>query len=68
MSFLERYISLVHHMDYWPDDKTFKWMAEKGMKSYEMTEIHHRGMKAVLDESFAILTDQCDGVFLSSGQ
>ena len=30
-----------------------------------MTEIHHRGMKAVLDESFSILTDGCDGVFLS---
>ena len=50
---------------YWPDDATFKWMASKGMKSYEMTEIHHRGMKAVLDESFSILTDGCDGVFLS---
>ena len=50
---------------YWPDDKTFKWMAEKGMKSYEMTEVHHRGMKSVLDESFAILTNECDGVFLS---
>jgi agmatinase len=50
---------------YWPDEKTLNWMAGKGMKSYEMTEIHHRGMKTVLDESFAILTDQCDGVFLS---
>jgi guanidinobutyrase len=50
---------------YWPDDATFKWMASKGMKSYEMTEIHHRGMKAVLDESFEILTNDCDGVFLS---
>ena len=50
---------------YWPDDATLKWMAGKGMKSYEMTEIHHRGMKAVLDESFSILTDGCDGVFLS---
>jgi agmatinase len=50
---------------YWPDDATLKWMVSKGMKSYEMTEIHHRGMKAVLDESFAILTDGCDGVFLS---
>jgi agmatinase len=50
---------------YWPDDATLKWMAGKGMKSYEMTEIAHRGMKAVLDESFAILTDGCDGVFLS---
>jgi guanidinobutyrase len=47
------------------DDATLKWMAGKGMKSYEMTEIHHRGMKAVLDESFSILTDGCDGVFLS---
>jgi agmatinase len=50
---------------YWPDDATFKWMASKGMKSYEMTEIHHRGMKTVLDESFEILTNDCDGVFLS---
>jgi agmatinase len=50
---------------YWPDDAILKWMASKGMKSYEMTEIAHRGMKAVLDESFAILTDGCDGVFLS---
>jgi agmatinase len=30
-----------------------------------MTEIHHRGLKEVLDESFATLTDGCDGVFLS---
>ena len=50
---------------YWPDDITLKWMAEQGMRSYEMSEIHHRGMKDVLDESFAVLTDGCDGVFLS---
>lgn len=50
---------------YWPDNATLKWMAEQGMRSYEMTEIHHRGMKSVLDESFEILTDGCDGVFLS---
>ena len=30
-----------------------------------MTEIHHRGLDVVLDESFARLTDGCDGVFLS---
>ena len=30
-----------------------------------MTEIHHRGLDVVLDESFKILTDECDGVFLS---
>ncbi len=50
---------------YWPDDATLKWMRDQGMRSYEMTEIHHRGLKEVLDESFATLTNECDGVFLS---
>lgn len=50
---------------YWPDNKTLEWMRDQGMRSYEMTEIHHRGLTAVLDESFTRLTDQCDGVFLS---
>ena len=50
---------------YWPDGETLDWMRDQGMRSYEMTEIHHRGLTAILDESFAILTDQCDGVFLS---
>ena len=50
---------------YWPDSKTLDWMRDKGMRSYEMTEIHHRGLKSVLDESFVRLTDGCDGVFLS---
>ena len=50
---------------YWPDNRTIEWMRDQKMRSYEMTEIHHRGMKAVLDESFATLTDGCDGVFLS---
>jgi arginase family enzyme len=50
---------------YWPDNETLLWMRNQGMRSYEMTEIHLRGMKAVLDESFATLTKDCDGVFLS---
>jgi agmatinase len=50
---------------YWPDDATLNWMRDQGMRSYEMTEIHHRGLNTVLDESFARLTDGCDGVFLS---
>ena len=50
---------------YWPDDATLNWMRDQGMRSYEMTEIHHRGLTAVLDESFATLIDGCDGVFLS---
>lgn len=50
---------------YWPDDATLKWMRDQGMRSYEMTEIHNRGLDAVLEESFKTLTDECDGVFLS---
>lgn len=50
---------------YWPEPATLDWMRDQGMRSYEMTEIGERGMKTVLDESFARLTDQCDGVFLS---
>ena len=50
---------------YWPDSKTLDWMRDQGMRSYEMTEIHNRGLNTVLDESFVILTNECDGVFLS---
>ena len=50
---------------YWPDPATVDWMRDQGMRSYEMTEIHHRGLDVVLNESFATLTDGCDGVFLS---
>lgn len=50
---------------YWPNGATLDWMRDQGMRSYEMTEIHHRGLTAVLDESFVTLTDGCDGVFLS---
>jgi agmatinase len=50
---------------YWPDNETLNWMRDQKMRSYEMTEIHHRGMDAVLNESFKTLTDDCEGVFLS---
>jgi len=50
---------------YWPDNETLNWMRDQGMRSYEMTEIHHRGLGPVLDESFATLINECDGVFLS---
>lgn len=50
---------------YWPSPKTLDWMRDQGMRSYEMTEIHHRGLNTVLDESFSTLVDGCDGVFLS---
>jgi agmatinase len=50
---------------YWPEPPTLDWMAERGMRSYEMTEIVHRGLTVCLDEAFEIALDDCDGVFLS---
>ena len=50
---------------YWPEPPTLQWMAEQGMRSYEMAEIVSRGLDAVLDEAMAIAVDDCDGVFLS---
>lgn len=50
---------------YWPDNETLIWMRDQKMRSYEMTEIHHRGMDVVLNESFKTLTDGTVGVFLS---
>ena len=50
---------------YWPPPTTLDWMAEQRMRSYEMTEIGHRGLDVCLTEAFSIATDDCDGVFLS---
>ena len=50
---------------YWPEPETLEWMARQGMRSYEMTEIVHRGLGTCLDEAFEIALDDCDGVFLS---
>lgn len=50
---------------YWPGPETLAWMAEQGMRSYEMTEIVARGLTECLGEAFTIAVDDCDGVFLS---
>ena len=50
---------------YWPEPETLEWMAEQGMRSFEMHEVVARGLDAVLEESFAIAVDGCDGVFVS---
>jgi len=50
---------------YWPPPETLDWMAEQRMRSYEMTEIGHRGLDTCLTEAFGIATDECEGVFLS---
>ena len=50
---------------YWPEPPTLQWMAEQGMRSFEMHEIGQRGLDACLAEACAIATDGCDGVFVS---
>jgi agmatinase len=50
---------------YWPPPETLDWMAAQRMRSYEMSEIGHRGLEACLTEAFGIATDECEGVFLS---
>lgn len=50
---------------YWPEPATLAWMAQQGLRSFEMTEIGVRGLEDCLTEAFSIATDDCDGVFLS---
>jgi agmatinase len=50
---------------YWPEPPTLQWMAEQGMRSFEMHEVVQRGLDAVLTEAFTIAVDGCDGVFVS---
>ena len=50
---------------YWPEPETLAWMSEQGMRSFEMSEIVERGLDAVIDESLAIASDDCDAIFLS---
>ena len=50
---------------YWPEPPTLDWMAGQSMRSYEMSEIGHRGLATCLTEAGSIAVDQCDGVFLS---
>lgn len=50
---------------YWPEPETLAWMAEQGMRSFEMSEIVDRGLDAVLDEAITIAMTDCDAVFLS---
>ncbi len=50
---------------YWPEPPTLEWMAQQGMRSFEMHEVVKRGLESVLDEAFTIAVDDCDGVFVS---
>ena len=50
---------------YWPGPETLAWMAARGMRSYEMSEVVARGLDACLDEAFELATSDTDAVFLS---
>jgi len=50
---------------YWPGPEVLAWMAERRMRSFEMTEIVSRGLDECLSEAFEIAQTDCDGVFLS---
>ena len=50
---------------YWPEPPELLWMAEQGMRCYEMAEIQRRGLDEVLTEALAIAVDDTDGVYLS---
>jgi agmatinase len=50
---------------YWPGPDELGWMAERGIRSFEMAEIGARGLDDVLTEVLSIAGDDTDGVFLS---
>src|SRR5487761_2642156 len=50
---------------YWPEPSPLAWMATRGMRSFEMSEVVARGLDDVLDEAFTLAATDCDGVFLS---
>ena len=50
---------------YWPPPDILDWMAAQGMRSYEMTEITHRGLKECIDEAIELALQECDAIYLS---
>ena len=50
---------------YWPEPPELAWMAEQGMRGYEMAEIRRRGLDEVIAEVIEQAAQDTDGVFLS---
>ena len=50
---------------YWPEPPELAWMAEQGMRGYEMVEIQRRGFETVVREVIEAAGRDTDGVFLS---
>lgn len=50
---------------YWPPPDIVEWMGEQGMRTFLMTEIVDRGLRAVVDDAVAYAAAGADAVFLS---
>jgi agmatinase len=50
---------------YWPEPETVEWMDQQGMRTYLMSEIVDRGLKAVVADAVAYAAAGADAVFLS---
>ena len=50
---------------YWPEQETFDWMREQGMRWHTMVEIEERGAEAVIADAIAEALDGPDLIYLS---
>jgi agmatinase len=50
---------------YWPPPDVVEWMREQRMRTFLMTEIVDRGLRAVVDDAVAYAADGADAVFIS---
>ena len=50
---------------YWPEQATFDWMREHGLRWHRMTEIEERGSEAVIADAIAEALDGPDRIYLS---
>lgn len=50
---------------YWPDQETFAWMRDQGMRWHLMTELIERGVDTVLEQAIREALDGAEFVYLS---
>jgi agmatinase len=50
---------------YWPEQETFDWMREQGLRWHRMVEIEERGSEAVIADAIAEGLDGPDCIYLS---
>jgi agmatinase len=50
---------------YWPEQETFDWMTEQGMRWHRMTEMEERGSEAVIADAIVEALDGPERIYLS---